>query len=102
VTSALADEYDARAADLVRETGATFDRRSSLKIFLKLGGFREFAVECAPALGVDVGVNTGLPPDGGLRAGTHEDGYLVIFPTTDCKVLTGLRRSIFSFALPAA
>jgi hypothetical protein len=39
---------------------------------------------------------------GGLRAGTHEDGYLVIFPTTDCKVPTGLRRSIFSFALPAA
>jgi hypothetical protein len=24
---------------------------------------------------------------GGLRAGTHEDGYLVIFPTTDGKVL---------------
>jgi len=37
VTSALADECDARAADLVRETGATFDRRSFLKIFLKLG-----------------------------------------------------------------
>ena len=50
VTSALADECDARAADLVRETGAAFDRRSFLKIFLKLGGFREFAVECAPAL----------------------------------------------------
>jgi hypothetical protein len=62
-TPAMADECDARAADLVRATGATVDRKSTMKIFLKLGGFREFAVECTPALGVDVGVTTGLPPD---------------------------------------
>ena len=59
----MADECDARAAELVRATGATFDRKSSVKIFLKLGGFEEFAVECTPALRVDVGVTTGLPPD---------------------------------------
>jgi hypothetical protein len=62
-TPTIADECDARAADLVRETGATFLRRSSAKIFLKPEGFKDLAVNCWPSLGVDVSVNVGLPPD---------------------------------------
>lgn len=60
---AMADECDARAADLVRESGATFVRRSTVKIFLQLEGFKNLAVECWPSPGVEADVNVGLPPD---------------------------------------
>jgi hypothetical protein len=60
---AMADECDARAADLVRESGATFVRRSTVKIFLQLEGFKNLAVECWPSPGVEADVNEGLPPD---------------------------------------
>jgi hypothetical protein len=60
---AIADECDARAADLVRESGATFVRRSTVKIFLQLEGFKNLAVECWPSPGVEADVSAGLPPD---------------------------------------
>jgi hypothetical protein len=61
-SAAIADECDARAADLVRETGAMLAHRSGYKVFFKLRDFTEFNVICKP-LGIEIGIRRGAPPD---------------------------------------
>jgi hypothetical protein len=61
-SAAIADECDARTADLVRESGAVLARRSGYKVFLNLRDFTEFNVICKP-LGIEIGIRLGAPPD---------------------------------------
>lgn len=59
---AIADECDAQAAAVVRETGATFNRRSSVKIFLSRPPLKELSVDCAPQIGLQIAWPGEMPP----------------------------------------
>jgi hypothetical protein len=59
---AQANECAARAAELVRQSGAKLVRQSDYYVFLDLDGFSELNIGCStPSL--DIAIDTPMPPD---------------------------------------
>jgi hypothetical protein len=60
---ARADECDMRAADLVRQAGASIGYRGAVRIFLKRPPLQELSVTCYPQIDLIVGWAEKTPPD---------------------------------------
>jgi hypothetical protein len=59
----FADECDVRAAELVRQVGASIHYRGAVKIFLNRPPLQELYVSCYPQIGLIVGWAEKTPPD---------------------------------------